>query len=170
MKKILLSLLTSFFFISTVHAQEVADESEDIGTSSLPRMVSIRSNKVNSRSGPGTRYPIVWVYLQRNEPVEIVNEFEFWRKIKDWQGSESWVHKSMLSSKRTAKVITAGENNIYLKDNRDSKVIAKVEDEAVGEVKRCPEKSKFCLVKFGNIEGWLPRASLFGIYPEEHIN
>lgn len=168
MKKIFLSIIASLFFISSVHAQEVADESDE--GSNLPRMVSIRSNKVNARSGPGTRYPIVWVYLQKNEPVEIVHEFEFWRKIKDWQGSESWVHKSMLSSKRTAKVITPGENNLYQKDNLDSKVIAKVEDEAVGEIKRCPSLSKFCLIKFGSIEGWIPRTSLFGTYTEESIN
>ncbi|MDD4556121.1 MAG: SH3 domain-containing protein [Alphaproteobacteria bacterium] len=168
MKKIFLILLAMFFVVGELKAQTVSDESDE--GSNLPRMVSIRSGKVNARSGPGTRYPIVWVYLQRNEPVEIVNEFEFWRKIKDWQGSESWVHKSMLTSRRFAKVINPGENNIYLRDDFDSKVIAKVEDEVIGEVKKCPTTSKFCLVKFGTIEGWIPRKSLFGLYPDEVVD
>ena len=56
--------------------------------------------------------------MQKYAPVEIVAEFELWRKIKDWQGSESWVHKSMLAGKRYAKVTTPGENNIYEKKNK----------------------------------------------------
>ena len=38
----------------------------------LPRMASLRSKLVNARSGPVSRYPIEWVYKQKNAlPVEI---------------------------------------------------------------------------------------------------
>lgn len=83
--------------------------------------------------------------MQKGAPVEIIAEFELWRKIKDWQGSESWVHKSMLSGRRTVKVITPGENNLYEKADYKSQVIAKVEDEVVGEVLKCPADIDFCL-------------------------
>lgn len=136
----------------------------------LPRFVSLRSNHINARSGPGARYPIEWVYMQKNAPVEIVAEFELWRQIKDWEGSKSWVHKSMLTGKRSAKIITPGENNIYDKPDFKSKIIAKAEDEVVGEIKKCPASGNFCLIKFANIEGWIPKNNLFGIYPEEEIN
>lgn len=136
----------------------------------LPRMASVRSNNINARSGPGARYPIDWVYSQKGAPVEIIAEFELWRKIKDWENSVSWVHRAMLSSKRTVKVITPGENNIYSKADYDSKVIAKVEDQAVGDVKRCASTSKFCLIKFGNVEGWVAKSNLFGVYNNEDID
>lgn len=66
----------------------------------LPRFATIRSTPVNVRVGPGTRYDISWVYVKSGQPVEIVQEFDTWRKIRDVDGSEGWVHQNMLSGKR----------------------------------------------------------------------
>lgn len=162
---VLALLMISF---SPVRAQGPADEGETGLT--IPRFVSLRSNHINARSGPGARYPIEWVYMQKSAPIEIIAEFELWRKIKDWQGSESWVHKSMLSGKRSVKVITPGENNVYAKDDFKAKIIAKVEDEVVGEIEKCPVNNSFCKIKFASITGWVPRQNLYGIYPEEIID
>ena len=162
---VLALLMISF---SPVRAQGPADEGETGLT--IPRFVSLRSNHINARSGPGARYPIEWVYMQKSAPVEIIAEFELWRKIKDWQGSESWVHKSMLSGKRSVKVIPPGENNVYAKDDFKAKIIAKVEDEVVGEIEKCPVNNSFCKIKFASITGWVPRQNLYGIYPEEIID
>lgn len=167
MRTIFLGFLTAILLAGNVLAQE-ADGGEETGLS-LPRMVSLRSNLINARSGPGARYPIEWVYMQKTAPVEIVAEFELWRKIKDWQGSESWVHKSMLSGRRSVKIVTPGESNVYDKPEYNSKVIAKVEDEVVGDVKKCLANSDFCLIKFSNIEGWMPRSNIYGIYQKEVI-
>lgn len=168
MKALFLSLLASILLITNVSAQDAADESET--GLALPRMVSLRSNLINARSGPGARYPIEWVYMQKGAPVEIIAEFELWRKIKDWQGSESWVHKSMLSGRRSVKLTTPGESNIYDKPEYTAPVIAKAEDEVVGSVKKCPAGSDFCLIAFGSVEGWVPRANVFGVYPKEVID
>lgn len=162
---VLALLMISF---SPVRAQGPADEGETGLT--IPRFVSLRSNHINARSGPGARYPIEWVYMQKSAPVEIIAEFELWRKIKDWQGSESWVHKSMLSGRRTVKVTTPGENNVYDKPDYQAGVIARVEDEVVGDVKKCSAESGFCLIKFASLEGWIPKSSLFGIYKNENID
>jgi SH3-like domain-containing protein len=108
--------------------------------------------------------------MQKGAPVEIIAEYELWRKIEDWQGSQSWVHKSMLSGARTAKVISSGENNLYAKPDDKSKIIARIEDEVIGEVERCPDKSDFCLLNFSGFKGWILRSHLFGVYPKEVIN
>lgn len=168
MRKIFGLLAGLLFMISNALAQVPAEETEN-GVN-LPRFVSTRSNHINARSGPGARYPIEWVYMQKGAPVEIIAEFELWRKIKDWQGSESWIHKSMLTGKRTVKVINPGENNLYAKDDYKSKVIAKVEDEVVGEVDKCPANNSFCRIKFANITGWIPRANLYGLHSGEIID
>ena len=104
-----ISLVTflSFAFVLTAQAEEESESGL-----ALPRMVSLRSSLINARSGPGSRYPIEWVYKQKGAPVEIIAEFELWRKIKDWEGTESWVHKAMLSGRRFVKVVNAGENNM----------------------------------------------------------
>ncbi len=168
MKTLFMAAALLLFSFGNASAQNLIDDGET--GLAIPRFVSLRSNHINARSGPGARYPIEWVYMQKSAPVEIIAEFELWRKIKDWQGSESWVHKSMLTGKRFVKVITPGENNIYAKDDYNAKVIAKVEDEVVGEIKKCPVNTNFCLIQFGNIDGWMPRQNLYGIYPDEIID
>lgn len=142
-------------------------------TQPVPRFASFRSGLINSRSGPGKRYPIEWVYTQKKAPVEIVQAYEYqkelWYKIKDWEGSESWVHHSMISKDRTIKVITPGENNIYAKPDYEAKVIARVESDVIGSLEKCPKERNFCLVKFQSIEGWMPRKDIFGVYEHEDV-
>src|SRR5262245_57081238 len=73
----------------------------------IPRFVSLRSGEVNLRTGPGTNYPVDWVFVRRGMPVEIIAEFDVWRKIRDWQGTVGWVHQSMLDGRRTARITGA---------------------------------------------------------------
>lgn len=168
MKAVFTAIFSLMLAMTSAQAQTLPDDGES--GLALPRFASLRSNYINARSGPGARYPIEWVYMQKNAPVEIRAEFELWRKIKDWQGSESWVHKSMLAGKRFVKVITPGENNIYNKADYKSRIIAKVEDEVIGEVIKCPANNAFCRVQFASVEGWIPKSNLFGVYPNEVID
>jgi len=151
---------------SPVHA-ETTDSSES--GLALPRMVSIRADNINARSGPGEKYPIEWIYKQKGAPLEIINEFDLWRQVRDWEGSVAWIHKTRLSGRRFIKIITPGENNIYNSADYDSRVIAKAEDGVIGEIQKCPKKSEFCLVKFETIEGWIPKKNVFGVYENEVI-
>ena len=68
----------------------------------LPRFVSLRSDEVNLRLGPGAEYPVDWIYVRERLPVEIISEFGPWRKIRDNSGTVGWVHQSMVSGMRTA--------------------------------------------------------------------
>ena len=76
----------------------------------------------------------------------------------------------MLNKKRYVKVISLGENNLYIKDDYKSKVVARIEDEVVGEIKKCPANNDFCLLQFGNYQGWMPKQNIFGVYPDEIID
>ena len=169
MKRILLVLLV---IIAAGALAATAKERGSSGSknSSLPRFVSLRSDKVYARSGPGVKYPREWVYAQKSAPLEVIAEYEDWRKVRDWQGSESWIKAQMLSKKRFVKVISTGENNLYAKDSYKAKIVAHIEDEVIGELKKCPAENIFCLVQFGNYQGWMPRQNLYGIYPEEIID
>lgn len=169
MKRILLVVLICLIGVLAAVAQENMPSPQK-DSDNLPRFVSLRSSPVNARSGPGVKYPIEWVYMQKSAPVEVIAEFEDWRRIRDWQGSESWIKSQMLNIKRFAKVVTPGENNLYAKSNYKSKVIARVEDEAIGEVKKCPPNNEFCLIKFEQIEGWMSRQNLYGIYKNEVVD
>ena len=71
----------------------------------VPRFVSLKSDRVNVRSGPNKDQDVRWVYTRAGMPVEITAEFENWRRIRDWEGAEGWVYHSLLSGKRTAVVV-----------------------------------------------------------------
>ena len=94
--------LIFFCLSSNLHAQ-----------SPLPRFASLRSNEINLRTGPGERFPIEWVYRRVALPVEIIDEFEHWRKIRDVDNTTGWVHKKMLSNKRTALTLKNKKHTLY---------------------------------------------------------
>ena len=165
--KVFLRVFTVLFVLLNTPFASAEDSSES--GLALPRMVSIRADNVNARKGPGTNYPREWVYQQKGAPLEIIGEFELWRQVRDWEGSTSWIHKTRLTGRRFVKVITPGENNIYAKGDFDSKIIAKAEDGVIGEIKKCPKGSEFCLIKFETIEGWMSKKNLFGVYENEVI-
>lgn len=163
-------LAALFSLIMAIEPAFAQNKDESDSGRDLPRMAAFRSNLINARSGPGPKYPIEWIYKQKNAPVEIIAEFDLWRKIKDWEGAETWVHKSMLNNKRWIKITTPGISNIYAKPQADAKIIAKVEDQVIGEIEKCPENKDFCLIKFTSIEGWVQRDNLFGVFENEVIN
>ena len=155
-------LLSAIFIYSTANASIIELSPEET------RFVAMRANKVNARSGPNIRYPIEWIYQQKNYPVEIIAEYEYWRKIRDHEGTVSWVRKNLLINNRYALVVEVGENNIYNKDSLNSEVIAKAENGTVAKIKKCTQT--FCLLEFENgITGWMQRSVLYGIKKGEEI-
>ena len=74
----------------------------------MPRYSSLRYDKVNGRAGPSLDYPVTWTYERLGLPVVIVRESQEWRKIRDPQGDEVWVHRRMLAADRTAITTAAG--------------------------------------------------------------
>ena len=132
----------------------------------VPRFASLRSDEVNVRSGPGTRYPVEWVFQKKNMPVEVIAEFDTWRKIRDWQGTVGWVHQSMLVGKRSV-VIAAKQASLLRTPESDSAPVARVEASVQGELLSC--KGNWCRVRIDDYKGWLARKDLWGAYADEKI-
>ncbi len=127
----------------------------------LPRFVSLKNHPVNMRVGPDLDFPIKWVYRKSDLPVKIILEHEHWRKIRDWEGTEGWVHKSLLSSNRTMVVIGT-ERIIKKASSEKSRTVARVEAGVFGKLLECPAASEFCKIKINEYEGWLKRGSFWG--------
>ncbi len=131
----------------------------------IPRFVSLRSNQVNLRTGPGLRYPVEWVYLKNDLPVEIIAEFDTWRQIKDYDGREGWIHQPMLSGRRTVRIT---DDALLLRAaSMGALPLAKVEKGAIGRLMTCPKNTPLCKIEFGRFQGWMPRNVLWGVYPDE---
>ena len=145
--------------------------SKDFGTVTgfkIPRFVSLKSNDVNLRIGSSTNYPIILKYIKKNYPVEVSKEYENWRKIKDINGNEGWIHKTLIKGERFVII-----NN---KENPQSLIYSKPEGKKIGQIgnlnivkiESC--LAKWCKINFGKYKGWISKKKIWGIYDDELID
>lgn len=139
----------------------------------LPRFVSLKPDRVNLRVGPGSQYAISWLYLKAGLPVEIVQEFDHWRRVRDSDGTEGWVYQSLLSGRRTAIAAPWQRGHqqfieLYESPNKDAAVVARVEPGAIGTVRDCT--GTWCKVAFQGATGWLAQTDVWGAYPGEKVS
>ena len=73
----------------------------------IPRFVSLKSDDVNLRVGPSTNYPIRLKYIFQNLPIEIIDEYDVWRKTRDYEGNVGWIHKGLIKGNRFGGMILA---------------------------------------------------------------
>lgn len=135
----------------------------------LPRFASLRTDEVNMRTGPGERFPISWVYRRTGLPVEILDEFDVWRKVRDQEGTQGWIHKKMLSGKRMALTPKEREVPLYWKHSKSSPTVAVLKGQLVVEIEACPAMDELCKVQIQGISGYIDRGYLWGIYAGEVI-
>lgn len=165
---------TIFIFLTFLSANLMAAEAEHESKISksasglpLPRFASLRSDEANMRTGPGTRYPIEWVFKAKGMPLEITAEYDVWRRVRDWEGAEGWMHKAVLSGKRTG-LVTGSMRKLKQKENDQSPTMAYLEPGTIGEIIKC--STEWCKLKFGGIKGYLRKEEFWGTYADEKID
>lgn len=168
-------LFLTFLIPKNSHAQDIPEDKKDIFSNSglpIPRFVSLAKDTTNVRAGPGQKYPVKWVVKMKSLPVEVILEYDHWRKIKDYEGAEGWVFKTLLSGKRTGlihsdKPVIAYKHNIEGKPEKHS-VSMMLEPKSLIKVKEC--LGQMCHVTASGISGWIERKSLWGVYENENID
>lgn len=135
----------------------------------LPRFASLRSDDVNLRAGPGTRYPIEWVYKRRDLPIEIEREFEVWRLVRDPDGTRGWVHEATLWGRRTL-IVTGAGHSLHDGPHGTAKIVAKLEPGVLGRLRSCDAAAGWCKVQIRRYTGWLRRSDFWGTLPGEAVH
>lgn len=175
---ILRTIFAAILLAASVTASPVAAAADNPSGLPLPRFVTTRSNPINVRVGPGTKYDIAWVYVKSGTPVEIIQEFDTWRKIRDVDGSEGWLHQNLLTGNRAGLVAPwkpEGEQ-IALRRDRDptAAVRAWLTPGFRVDVKACD--GNWCEVvatsqpaggSARSFDGYLPQTELWGVYKDE---
>jgi SH3-like domain-containing protein len=134
----------------------------------LPRFAALRSDEVNLRAGPGTRYPIDWVYKRRDLPVEILREFEVWRLVQDPDGIKGWVHQATLTGRRSFIVI-GGDATLHRDPKDTAGAVAILKPGVIGHLRSCQAGSAWCQVQTGDYRGYLKRSQFWGTLPDEVV-
>ncbi len=174
----LLRLLSLFVFsVAVLCAQPLTAAADDAAVQGfrstglpLPRFVSLRSDKVYVRSGPALRYPIKWIYRRDGMPVEIVQEFENWRRVRGVDGEEGWIHQSLLSGERRVLIQDGALELVPMRErgHDEARLTARLEPLVVAGVEKC--SGAWCRIDAGGYRGWVERKFLWGIYEDEFLN
>jgi SH3-like domain-containing protein len=143
----------------------------------LPRFVSLKSDRVQVRQGPGTDHKVLWVFSRVGLPVEIMQEFENWRQIRDQDGSVGWVANALLSARRTAVVLAwateprekGTSRNLPLRGepSTSANTVALLEPGVVCDIRNCD--GSWCQISIGDYRGYVEQTKLWGVYPGETI-
>ena len=138
----------------------------------LPRFVSLKAGRVNLRIGPGRNYPVDWMYMKTGLPMEIIQEYDNWRRVRDSEGTEGWINQSLLSGKRTGIVTPwnrGKDATVPLLDRpaEDGRKVADIEPGALGSIENC--NGNWCEMRFGGRSGWLDQSQIWGAYPKETV-
>jgi len=135
----------------------------------VPRFVSLRADIVNLRAGPGTRYPIDWVYKRAGMPVEILREFDVWRLVETPDGEKGWMHEATLVGRRDV-IVTGGQQALRAGASDSARPVAELEPGVIAHLLSCAAAATWCRVEVGDYRGWLPRLDFWGTLPDEAIN
>lgn len=168
-KKTFIKLIAAAFAAVSVFLclPAAAADDDDASALPIPRFVSLRSNDVNMRVGPGTRYSINWVYHREGLPVEVIQEFDQWREIRDSEGTTGWVHKQMLQGKRFA--VVTGKKPAVLRRAPDATANAalRAEPGVIGRILSC--EKEWCRLQISGRKAWIEKSHMFGAYKKEEF-
>lgn len=129
----------------------------------VPRYVSLKFDVANGRSGPSQAHPIAWRYTRAGLPMQVIAETEEWRRVVDPDGETTWMHRSILSGRRSA--YTTDETVLRARAETDAPIEAVAEAGIVLSLERC--RTGWCRVEAQGYRGWVETQTLWGLYEEE---
>jgi SH3-like domain-containing protein len=132
----------------------------------LPRYVSLRSDKINVRRGPGLDYRKDWVFRREGLPVKIVDEYGDWRRIVDRDEAGGWVYHAMLTGRRTVLIV---EDGVALRrEPADAAAAAAMAEQGVvARLESCDPD--WCRIEADGYKGWVRKSSLWGVGTTEVV-
>lgn len=134
----------------------------------VPRWVTIKAGRVNVRRGPSMDQDILWTYVKPGTPIEIIAEYDSWRRIRDANGSVGWVKGAMLDGRRNV-LVTGGVNAPLLSEPRDdARTLAYAAPGLVARLLSCA--GRWCSISSRGYEGYVQRNRLWGVHASEHVN
>jgi SH3-like domain-containing protein len=136
----------------------------------IPRFVSLKPSDTPMRDGPSKDHRIRWVFKREGMPVEIIAEFDNWRRVRDSEGDDGWVYHARLSGRRTAQInprVKTDTVSLHARDSESSPVVARLQAGVIGSVEQC--NGRWCRINGEGFNGWTQQDRLWGVYPGERI-
>ncbi len=130
----------AFFLVSTVTAQ-------------CAEYVSVAKDGVNLRSGPDTKYSVLYE-LPQGYPLKIVSKKGEWLKVSDFENDQGWVYSPLVVSKPYV-IVTVREGNVRSGAGINNDKIGEVVREVLLE--RVGRQGDWIQVEHPRLKGWIHR-------------
>lgn len=125
----------------------------------VPRFVSLRFEESVGRAGPSDQHPRAWIYQRAGLPVQVIQETPDWRKVRDPDGGEVWMHRRLLSSRRA--VWALAEADLRARPEDAAPLVARIEPRAMLWLERC--RPDWCRLEADGRRGWARATAFWGI-------
>ena len=132
-----------------------------------PYWASIAAGKAMMRTGPGRNYPAIWLYRRADLPIEVIETYPDWRKVRDPGGETGWMLQRLLSDTRTALVIGETLRPMHDAPSDRSRIRYRARPGVVGRISQCADG--WCRLDVAGQKGFIQVAHLWGIGPGERI-
>lgn len=121
---------------------------------------SISAAKARMRTGPGRKFPAVWIYVRPDLPVRVLDAFDDWRKVEDPSGTQGWILTTLIGSARTA--IVTSPTPIELRDRpAGARVMWRAAPGVVGKISQCA--NGWCRLDVHGQTGFAETSGLWGV-------
>jgi SH3-like domain-containing protein len=131
----------------------------------IPYWASIATGDALMRTGPEKTFPATWRYRRRDLPVQVVQIYGDWRRVKEVDGTEGWMLSTLLSAKRTAMVVGQVPAAMHAAPEDGAAINWQAEPGVVGKLPSC--SGRFCLFDVGGKKGYIRADQIWGASPGE---
>jgi SH3-like domain-containing protein len=127
----------------------------------VPRFVSLKAKQTFCRSGPTFGHPVRITFMRRGLPVMVVAETtDHWRKVRDVDSDECWIHKTKLSNAKTA-LVTIDGLALYARPNAAAPQKARLGRGVIARVEAV--ENGWLRVSVDGRKGWAPQTGFWGV-------
>ena len=132
-----------------------------------PYWGSLSAGQARMRTGPGRTYPANWLYQRQGLPVQVIEVYPGWRKVRDPDGTEGWMIGNLVSDQR-AGMIKGTVAALRDSPNPGAKIVWRAEPGVVGRIDKCG--GGWCRIDVHGRGGYVEATHLWGVDPGETIN
>lgn len=142
-----------------------AKKSEDItyetpSGKAVPRWEMLKSDKANARLAPSADSPVLFVFHQKNLPLQVISETREYRLVCDPSGRAVWLHATLLRGSNRVLNLTSGPLSLLKAPKLDAHVWAYFKPMSMANIDTCEDG--WCRLQSGKEKGWILEDKLWG--------